>query len=86
MLDDIRNNVTLNSASADTRTDIVSNTIMTEYNNMINRHAPCKIVQVKKDYIPYFNEEVRQLQSEANSKLTNAINENDKKMEFIQDV
>ena len=78
MLEDIRNNVSLNAVLSNTNTDQVTNTIITEYNDMINRHAPATIIQVRADYMPFYNEEIKEQNTDADIKLSEAILVNEK--------
>lgn len=53
--------------------EIITNIIQLELNTIINSIAPSKIIQYKKDYVPYHNNEIRNNLKESEQLLNKAI-------------
>ena len=58
--------------------DYVANAIVEEMNQIVNDIAPTRIIQTKKEYIAFHNEESKNLKVEADESLNRAITNNDK--------
>ena len=70
----------LNSVLAESCTNTVTNTVIEEYNIMINLIAPQHIIQIKKNHIPYANDELKEQSRDADEKLKDAIRTNEKEV------
>ena len=68
----ITNSRLLSSLSM-TNVDSITNTVLEEFNSAANTIAPFKIIQIKKNQLPFYNEDAKLLLKEANSELSEAI-------------
>ena len=53
--------------------DQIADTLVTEYNRILNELAPAKNKQIKDDDIKYIDNEIKEMKAEAESRLTDAI-------------
>ena len=51
----------------------IANNLQLELNTIVNTIAPSKIVQFKKDFIPYYDDNIRQQLNETHTLLQTAI-------------
>ena len=58
-------------------TDFIAETIQMELNSIYNALAPGKLVQYRHDYLPYYNNEIKDEIKRCNDILTQAIKNND---------
>ena len=72
----IDNSECLNSIFNYDDPDIIAEILQTELNLIIEVIAPHKVIQCKKDYIPYLNDDLKQQIKENNDILSQAINTN----------
>ena len=75
--DGLMNNEKLNSMFNHTDPDIVWPLFITGLNEVIDTQFPTKVIQLRKGYKPYINEEIKEMYDEAKSHLELGINQND---------
>ena len=69
----IDNSPLLNNIFNSNDPNYIAETLQLELNTIYNTLAPSKLVQVKHNYVPYYNESMREKIYDCNQKLTNAI-------------
>ena len=69
----IDNSTLLNSIFKSDDPELITNNIQLELNTIINTIAPPKVVQYRKNYVPYYNDEIRNKLIESQNLLNKAI-------------
>ena len=70
---EINNNEELQSVFSEECPDKIFTTIITELNRIIDKLAPAKLIQLKKNDSPYMSEELKELEEELDNQLNTAI-------------
>merc|ERR1711954_67937 len=66
----------LSEIFSDSNPNSVAETIITEYNGILNELAPARRKMITKQNLPYINEHITHMKMQYDSKLTKAIEEN----------
>ena len=73
----IENDPIINSIFSLTSVDKVWNILLTQLNSYINKLAPTKVIQLKKNYVPYMTSEIKDHIEQSNQALSEAIRKNE---------
>ena len=73
ILQEVIYNENLNKILSMTNTNDIWNNLIEELNTIINKIAPTRIIQIKKNSMPYFNKELDENIKECDEQLTKAI-------------
>ena len=73
LMEEINNNAKLQGLFALKCPNKIFNILIEEINNIINKIAPAKLIQIKRKDHPYMNNDLKELKKELDDQLNNAI-------------